>query len=60
MTINEQRRLIVKAQHQAGGAQELAAVLGVRPSTVYRWMNGTRRMHAISARAILAYLAEKH
>jgi DNA-binding transcriptional regulator YdaS (Cro superfamily) len=58
MTITEQRQLVAQAETLAGGAQRLAAVLGVRPSTVYRWLNGTRRMHGMAVRAVEGFITE--
>jgi len=56
VTTQEQRDLVASASARAGGMAELAAALGVRPSTVYRWANGTRKMHGIAARAVRGYI----
>ena len=58
MTITEQRQLVARAESLAGGAQTLAARLGVRSSTVYRWLNGTRRMHGMAVRAVEGFITE--
>lgn len=59
MTLTEQRDLMAEAEITAGGLTRLARDLGVRPSTVYRWLNGTRRMHGIAERAVRGYIAER-
>ncbi len=58
MTITEQRHLVARAETLAGGAQTLAVKIGVRPSTVYRWLNGTRRMHGMAVRAVEGFITE--
>jgi DNA-binding transcriptional regulator YdaS (Cro superfamily) len=58
VTITEQRHLVARAEALAGGAQTLAARLGVRSSTVYRWLNGTRRMHGMAVRSVEGFITE--
>lgn len=59
MTLNEQRDLMAEAEAVAGSLPRLARDLGVRASTVYRWLNGTRRMHGIAERAVRGYISER-
>ena len=58
MTLTEQRDLIQRAELLAGGLPQLAMAIGVRPSTVYRWLHGTRRMHGIAERVVRGYITE--
>lgn len=55
----EQRALMIDAENAAGSLPRLAADLGVRPSTVYRWINGTRKMHGLAVRTVRQYIAER-
>lgn len=59
MTITEQRQLVEAAERKAGSVTLLADHIGVRPSTVYRWLNGTRKMHGMAIRTVEGYLAER-
>lgn len=59
MTRTEQQDLMTAAEAVAGSLPRLAADLGVRPSTVYRWLNGTRKMHGIAERVVRGYIAER-
>lgn len=59
MTLQEQRTLMARAEVVAGGMQQLALAIGVRPSTVYRWLNGSRRMHGIAERVVRGYLEQE-
>lgn len=58
MTIAEQQQLIARAEQIAGGLPQLALAIGVRPSTVYRWLHGTRRMHGIAERVVRGYITD--
>lgn len=59
MTIQEQRELVANAEILAGGVTSLADAIGVRPQTVYRWLNGTRRMHRIAVRAVEGFMEHR-
>jgi len=59
VTLQEQRDLMTRAETVAGGMQQLALAIGVRASTVYRWLNGTRRMHGIAERVVRGYLEQE-
>lgn len=58
MTTTEQIALIKRAEHLAGDVATLAAAIGVRQQTVYRWRDGTRKMHGIAVRAVERYIGE--
>jgi len=59
MTKEQQRTLMERAEIAAGGMTPLAEAIGVRPSTVYRWMNGTRRMNGMAIRAVQGFVSVK-
>jgi transposase-like protein len=58
VTTTEQIALIKRAEHLAGDVATLAAAIGVRQQTVYRWRNGARKMHGIAVRAVEQYIGE--
>jgi len=58
MTLTEQHDLIQRAELLAGGLPQLAMAIGVRASTVYRWLHGTRRMHGIAERVVRGYITD--
>ena len=45
----EQLKPVVEAK---GGVDRLAKRLGVTPRTVYRWLDGTRRLGPVAAKLI--------
>lgn len=50
------RRAVERAQEATGLSQiALAAALGVRPSTLWRWLSGESRMYPPALRLLRAY-----
>jgi transposase-like protein len=56
VTKQQQQSLMRMAEQTAGSLPRLADAIGVNPSTVYRWIHGTRRMHGMAIRAVQAYI----
>jgi DNA-binding transcriptional regulator YdaS (Cro superfamily) len=59
MTKKQQQQLMTQAESVAGSLPKLADAIGVNSSTVYRWLNGTRRMHGIAIRTVQGYIDTK-
>lgn len=48
-----------QAEIAAGSLPKLAAMIGVRNATVYRWLHGTRRMNGMAVRVVRGVVEEK-
>lgn len=59
MTKDEQKALMEQAEIAAGSLPKLAAMIGVRNATVYRWLHGTRRMNGMAVRVVRGVVEEK-